>query len=308
MTALEVPQISTDVYIPDGMNRLRFPYDAASDIEITMGTSDHPLFRAARQMEHDTFVSLNDRPAPFPTPDRDEFLKYNPFSVVTYAELVPRSDNSDTIPRLMGMNRFIPHTPELGIKTVTDLAELPTRTQDLATRDKVVEALLHKGSAECTEEEIAPEALEKVILDRLCRENGSCDPSTLIDIATLAPDMTLEHDQKMPVINALLGATTIYLLRAKLDLDHTGTTGYDHYLQFTDRHFAHLMRSLGYPSDPISGLAKVLYDTDGDGIAMVANPQITAVETLRKSVMGADPASHLGAIATIYRRHFGQDI
>lgn len=295
-----------NLYVPHGLEGVRFPF-GQDEIAIEYADREHPEFDFARVVEHETFVELGDRPAIFPSPEDDEFLPYDSSSTIVYARAVEKGRPVTIDSPVVGMNRLIHWSEPLGLKTISDLAAIPFSTQDADAKEKILEALTGQGFIDVKPQQLCPAALERIILRRLCSDNGSCEPQHLIDFATLAPNNRLANRERLSVVSALLGAGTMYLLRSLNELEQYGV-GLSHFVQFTDVRFTEFMSKMGYHSEPIAGLKQVLYDTGGDGIAMLANPQISSIESLRQSVAEAKPGSHLGRIALIYKDHFGESV
>lgn len=280
-------------YIPAGLESVKFPEFLGASIEVVLGDSNHPAFEKALAIEHETFVNLGDKPVEVSGQDDEEFKVYDPLSTFAFAFRSESPFSKLNPDNLVGMTRFIPWSSELGNKTVADLSRIPFTTGDEETRRKILDAALSP-----TDEESAS-AVYGGLITKLCAENGACKEDQVMDVATLAPSFEVAKNVRMSVNSALLGITTMYLLRAQEELIRTGE-GLNYFTQFTDERLHHMMAKLGYPSSPVAGISGVLYDTNGDGIAMRADPQITHITDLRKVVTTAEAGSHFGIIRDVY--------
>ncbi len=295
----EVHQIPFGVrtpYIPSGLETVRFPETLGAKIEVVVATSLHAGFERALELEHDTFVSLGDKS----TDDNDkEFQPYDSISTFAYAYLADTPFSKLNNDNLVGMARFIPWTAEYGLKTISDLAKIPFTTNDIDTKNQIVDSAI-KGS-QVDRERLGYADIYRLLVGRLCVENLACREDLIVDIATLAPSFEIQKNIRMSTNLALLGTSVLYLLAANRELSETGY-GFSHATQFTETKLHKAMNSLGYPSASIAGLTNILYDTNGDGIAMRADPQVTSAEEIKKVVTNSQGNTHLGTIKSIYER------
>lgn len=271
-----------------------------------IGTSEDPRFEAARQIEEDTFVALGDLPEEV----KVEFNPLGPLSTVIYlhaGSLATGASRSD-ISELIGMGRLLPYTPDQGgLKTFVDLGKIAAVQKDGLcnddanedTRGRILEALeLDSDSVLAIEDEgDRARFITSKVEDRFSAEYGLASLSSLVDIATLAPDMKLEFEDKLVAIEGLLAAMAVHTT----DLYHQGRLS--HLVQFTAGPLHHVLKNhYRYPVQELFGLKDLSYDSFGNGTDgnMVSTPSVLVSDELVKSVFYAsEPVSeHIGRIAS----------
>ncbi|MEI7632077.1 MAG: hypothetical protein WCJ60_02025 [bacterium] len=251
---------------------------------------EHPDVKAAKQIELLAFQELGDNPAEV----TEEFERYDESSVFVLlrrskADLQIAEGHTQIPGRdLLGMARFIPfHTQ--GNKTFNDLAIL-------------MDASTSKGSersSRSTPELGISDRLEEII--SLFKQQYACDDvEKVIDIATLAPDMTLDFRDKMDVIESLLKAMDVFVI------DLFKRKQLTHLTQFTFSAMHDILANkYGYPMHNLFSMQPIVYDTFGNGKGaeenMVAVPSVINLSELERVFSDSvdHPATkHMGAVVT----------
>ncbi len=266
---------------------------------------EDPRLEEARKIEEDTFVALGDLPEEV----RAEFDPLDSYSTVIFlhaGSLATGAANPDTT-GLVGMGRLLPYIPEQGgLKTFVDLGKIAavqkdgSRNEDANedTRGRILEALELDSDDVLAIEDEGDRArfITSRVEDRFSAEYGLGSLSSLVDIATLAPDMELEFEDKLVVIEGLLAAMAVYTT----DLYHQGRLS--HLVQFTAGPLHHYLRDVyGYPVQELLGLEDLSYDSFGNGTDsnMVSTPSVLDSRHLVNDVFYAPPLTeHMGRIAS----------
>lgn len=265
-----------------------------------ISTGNDPRVRAAREIEEDTFVQLGD----IAEEVKEEFDPHDDYS--TFIFLHHGTSEEPQFAELYGMGRLLPYNIEHGgLKTFVDLGKIAAQTprsdeQDFnkSTRSRILDALdLDVGTIAAIDDideraSLVTEEIER----KFQRTYDISNLSKLVDIATLAPDMSLEFEEKLLVIDGLLAAMAIHTT----DLYRSGKL--THLVQFTSGPLHHYLRDLyGYPVQELFGLSDLSYDSFGNGTEdnMVSTPSVLVSKELVEDVFFApEPVTeHIGKIA-----------
>lgn len=306
MTITEVEPSSLPPIGPDTTIADRYEFSIGNQPFVAdIGTHEDPRLAQARKMEEDTFVELGD----IAEEVQEEFDPHDNTAAFIYLHAGRvGGGNQPENTSLIGMGRLLPYSSDHdGLKTFVDLGKIAAVKQDevetedanQSTRTRILDAL--DLDADEVSAIVPTDARAKFITeqveDRFRKTYGLEDLGSLVDIATLAPDMELEFEDKLVAIEGLLAAMAVYTT----DLYHQGRLS--HLVQFTAGPLHHYLRDhYRYPVRELFGLEDLSYDSFGNGTGanMVSTPSVLASDELVNQVFYApEPVSgHIGRIAS----------
>jgi hypothetical protein len=255
-----------------------------------------PRVPEARKIEEDTFAVLGD----IPEEVQEEFDPHDSYSRFIFMHATDRIGEPT---QMVGMGRLIPYNIEQGgLKTFVDLGKIAAQKPENGpddnreTRIKILDSL---GMEDLDVDNIDERAdlITKEVESRFSLDYPSGRLNHLVDIATLAPDMNLEFDDKLIVIEGLLASMGVHVadLYEKEEITHL--------IQFTAGALHHYLRDLyGYPIDELFGLSDLSYDSFGNGGAdnMVSTPSVLPCKELIEDTLFVDSpvTDHIGRVGS----------
>lgn len=280
----------------------RFYYTAGGEnfVAVIAGPDD---FRATQaiKLEVDAFEKLGDDP----TEVKQEFEKYHDNTIFLFIHRAEPSLAEEDESPLLGMGRFMPYNHEAGLKTFNDLGEIVSNSSETETKQKIVGALGLLGSIDDVEDiSLDAKAVSERIASLFMLAHGCSDLDKVIDIATLAPDMSLPDMDKFVVIEALLKAMALYTSKLHANGDIT------HIVQFTAVRFHSLLQKFGYPVHELLGLENLVYDSFGNDTDnnMIATPSVLVSDELDTVYNKIPPVTrHMGQVASTLAQVLGMD-
>ncbi len=180
-------------------------------------------------------------------------------------------DTSEGKPEdMLGMGRLIPHSEELGNKTLNDLAKLSWKT------DKIEST----GDGENAED----------IVQAFLTESGCEDMAKVWDMATLAMRLDIPELKQAKVADRIVASFAQEIIAAWKRGELTHLTSFDEEYAFTV-----FSDKMGYPFHKMFGLSTLSYDSFGTGDSMVAQPSWIAAEGINQVIKDAS-TKHLARV------------
>jgi hypothetical protein len=280
----------------------RVYYNAGGEdfVAVIAGPED---FRAKRaiDLEIEAFEKLGDDPNEV----KQEFEKYHDNTIFLFVHRARPSIVEEDESPLVGMGRFMPYDRKTGLKTFNDLGEIVSNSSGTETKQKIVGALGLLGCIDDVEDiSLDAKSVSERIANLFMLAHQCEDLDKVIDIATLAPDMSLPDKEKFVVIEALLKAMALYTSKLHANGDIT------HIVQFTAVKFHSLLQKFGYPVHELLGLEDLVYDSFGNDTDnnMIATPSVLVCEELDTVYNKIPPVTrHIGQVANTLAQVLGID-
>lgn len=196
--------------------------------------------------------------------------------------------------QLEGMVRIVPHTPQKGIKTANDLAEILTFNWQ--------RSLPQPPNDEVRQEMYISKLIE--VSRHIKDDTGQTDFSKLWDVPTLATNLNASTFKRAAIALCLTASL------AQVTVEGYNRGEVTHVVSFNEVSADDFFRKAGYPVTPLNGYEPMLYDSYGTEVGITAQPGWFSVAELKRLIdginhgtlsLGRTQTRHLARVALINR-------